>query len=242
MIDHHQTVRGALTLQMAGPGENWSGYGDISRAASPGRNRDTRSWHRQAHHKRSTINKRPACLKWLITHRNLTTGISAGSLNTLHRSGTGKSYFIKEVSGNSEVALSGDLYSWARVTLVDTPGFDNAIRSDTEILREIADWTSVTYGEKRLLSGIIYLHPITHSRMEGSALKNLRMFQSLYGRKFLKNIFLAKTQWSSADPAKGQVRENSLRNGDFWGGLIDKGPLSRDSMALENPDWSLSAD
>ncbi|KAG0634940.1 hypothetical protein HOY80DRAFT_1058450 [Tuber brumale] len=169
--------------------------------------------------------------------------------------GAGKSYFIKEVSGNSEVVLSGDLYSCthkvqscsfeyegARVTLVDTPGFDNAIRSDTEILREIADWTSVTYGEKRLLSGIIYLHPITHSRMEGSALKNLRMFQSLYGRKFQKNIFLTKTQWSSADPAKGEVRENSLRNGDFWGGLIDKGPLSRDSMALENSDWSLSAD
>ncbi|PWW73564.1 hypothetical protein C7212DRAFT_217455, partial [Tuber magnatum] len=70
-------------------------------------------------------------------------------------------------------------YEGARVSLVDTPGFENAIRSDTENLREVASWTSVTYGEKRLLSGIIYLiylHPITHSHMEGSALKNLRMF------------------------------------------------------------------
>ncbi|KAG0641240.1 hypothetical protein HOY80DRAFT_999485 [Tuber brumale] len=148
----------------------------------------------------------------------------------------GKSYFIKEVSGNSEVVVSGDLYSsthkvqsfsfeyqGAKITLVDTPGFDDTNRSDAEVLREIADWTSATCRENRLLSGIIYLHPITHSRMGGSALKNLRMFQSLCGQEFLKNVFLTTTQWSNVDPAEGGVRENSLRNGDFWGGLVDRG-------------------
>jgi len=59
--------------------------------------------------------------------------------------------------------------------------------------------------------------------MGGSALKNLRMFQSLCGQKFLKNVFLTTTQWSGVDPAEGGVRENSLRNRDLWGGLIDKG-------------------
>ncbi|KAG0641238.1 P-loop containing nucleoside triphosphate hydrolase protein [Tuber brumale] len=150
--------------------------------------------------------------------------------------GAGKSYFIREVSGNSEVVVSGDLHSCTRevqsysfefegvkVTLVDTPGFNDTNRSDTEVLRAIADWTSTTYREKRLLSGIIYLHPITQARMGGSALKNLRMFQSLCGQKFLKNVFLTTTQWSNADPEEGGVRENSLRNGDFWGGLIEKG-------------------
>ncbi|KAG0123172.1 hypothetical protein HOY82DRAFT_575165 [Tuber indicum] len=68
------------------------------------------------------------------------------------------------------------------------------------------------------------------------------MFQSLYGQKSQKKVFLTTMQWSSVDPAKGEVRENSLRNGDFRGGLIDKGPLSRGSMAVENPDWSLSTD
>jgi hypothetical protein len=150
--------------------------------------------------------------------------------------GAGKSYFIREVSGNSEVVVSGDLYSYTRVvqsysfgyrgvkiTLVDTPGFNDTNRSDTEVLREIADWASAIYKEKRLLSGIIYLHPITHTRMEGSSLKNLRMFQRLCGQKFLKNVLLTTTQWSNVDPSEGGVRENSLRNGDFWGGLIDKG-------------------
>jgi hypothetical protein len=150
--------------------------------------------------------------------------------------GAGKSYFIREVSGNSDVVVSGDLhscthevqsysfeYEGAKITLVDTPGFNDTNRSDTEVLREIADWTSATYREKRLLSGIIYLHPITHARMGGSALKNLRMFQGLCGQKVLKNVLLTTTQWSNVDSAEGGVRENSLRKVDFWGGLIDRG-------------------
>ncbi|KAG0641241.1 P-loop containing nucleoside triphosphate hydrolase protein [Tuber brumale] len=150
--------------------------------------------------------------------------------------GAGKSYFIREVSGNSEVVVSDDLYSYtgkvqsysfgyegAKITLVDTPGFNDTNRSDAEVLQEIADWTTRTYRGKRLLSGIIYLHPITHTRMEGSALKNLKMFRNLCGQKFLKNVFLTTTQWSNIDPAEGEYRESNLRNGDFWGGLVDKG-------------------
>ena len=59
--------------------------------------------------------------------------------------------------------------------------------------------------------------------MEGSALKNLRMFQSLCGQKVLGNVLLTTTQWSKVDPAEAALRENRLRNQDFWGGLIDKG-------------------
>jgi len=59
--------------------------------------------------------------------------------------------------------------------------------------------------------------------MEGSALKNLRMFQSLCGQKVLGNVFLTTTQWSGVNPAEAELRENRLRNQDFWGGLIDKG-------------------
>jgi hypothetical protein len=150
--------------------------------------------------------------------------------------GAGKSYFIREVSGNSEVVVGRNLYSCtqevqsysfdhegAKITLVDTPGFDDTNKRDTDVLREIADWTSKTYKDKRLLSGIIYLHPITHARMVGSALKNLRMFQSLCGQKVLSNVFLTTTQWSNVDQTEGDFRETSLQNPDFWGGLIDKG-------------------
>ncbi|PWW79470.1 hypothetical protein C7212DRAFT_361948 [Tuber magnatum] len=131
--------------------------------------------------------------------------------------GAGKSYFIREVSGNSQVEVSHDLNSF------DTPGFNDTNRSDTEVLREIADWTTRTYEKKRLLSGIVYLHPITHARMEGSALRNLGLFRSLCGQKALENVLLTTTQWSNVDPVEGGAREQSLREQKFWGGLIDKG-------------------
>ena len=59
--------------------------------------------------------------------------------------------------------------------------------------------------------------------MEGSAMVNLRMFQSLCGQKVLENVLLTTTQWSKVDPAEGQAREDSLRDEGLWGGLIDRG-------------------
>jgi len=125
--------------------------------------------------------------------------------------------------GTSKVQPYTFDYEGAKITLVDTPGFDDTERSDTEVLQEIADWTSATYREAQLLSGIIYLHPITHTRMEGSAMRNLRMFQNLCGQEVLENVLLTTTQWSNVDPREGQAREVSLRDEGFWGGLISRG-------------------
>jgi len=111
------------------------------------------------------------------------------------------------------------------ITLVDTPGFNDTNRTDTEVLKEIADWTSKTYKNGQLLSGIIYLHPITHTRMEGSAMKNLRMFQKLCGQEVLENVLLTTTQWSNVNPVEGQAREENLRDEGLWGGLIGKGAM-----------------
>jgi len=49
------------------------------------------------------------------------------------------------------------------------------------------------------------------------------MFRNLCGQQVLGNVFLTTTQWSNVNPAEGEVREDSLRNEDFWGGLIAKG-------------------
>jgi len=127
--------------------------------------------------------------------------------------------------GTSEVQPYTFDYAGAKITLVDTPGFDDTERSDTEVLEEIANWTSETYRKKQLLSGIIYLHPITHARIEGSAMRNLRMFQSLCGQEILGNVLLTTTQWSNVDPAVGQAREDNLRDEGFWGGLIRRGAI-----------------
>jgi hypothetical protein len=111
-----------------------------------------------------------------------------------------------------------------KVTLVDTPGFNDTHRSDTDVLKEIVAWTSSTYKEKRLLSGIIYLHRISDVRMEGSALKNLRMFQNLCGENALHNVLLTTTQWSKVEKSKGEAREGELKSKkEFWKPLLDRG-------------------
>ena len=66
--------------------------------------------------------------------------------------------FINALTGNAEKSKAGDLksatqnvtpytipYHGLRLVLVDTPGFDDTYRPDTEILRIIADWLTKKY-------------------------------------------------------------------------------------------------
>jgi hypothetical protein len=105
-----------------------------------------------------------------------------------------------------------------RVHLIDTPGFDDTNKKDVEVLRDIAGWLGVTYKKKILLSGLIYLHPISDNRLRGSALRNLFMFKKLCGPDCLPGIVLATTMWDLVDPEDGVKRESQLRaTNDFWG-------------------------
>jgi len=106
--------------------------------------------------------------------------------------------------------------------LVDTPGFNDTDRKDTVILQEVATWLSASYSDKKLLSGIIYLHRITDNRMDGTAIRNLRMFQSLCGEKVLPNVVLTTTHWDIADQRLAVEREAELRN-RFWKGMTQRG-------------------
>ena len=111
----------------------------------------------------------------------------------------------------------------AKITLVDTPGFNDTTKSDTEVLRDICTWMTANYRKGKLLSGIIYLHRITDVRMDGSSNKYVKMFQKLCGPNALKNVLLTTTRWSDVTQAQGESREAELQGGDFWGGLITEG-------------------
>jgi len=82
---------------------------------------------------------------------------------------------------------------------------------------------SSNYKNGRLLSGIIYLHRITDVRMDGTSLKNLKIFQRMCGPDALQNVLLTTTQWSGVKLALGVEREDNLRHEDFWGDLISQG-------------------
>ncbi|RYP84091.1 hypothetical protein DL770_005263 [Monosporascus sp. CRB-9-2] len=110
------------------------------------------------------------------------------------------------------------------IYLVDTPGFDDTERSDTDVLKEIATWLTRTYANNIQLSGIIYLHRITDPRIQGSARKNLFMFKKLCGTEVLQNVLLVSTMWENVEESDGIRRESELTNTpEFWGVMVQNG-------------------
>ncbi|KAE9365819.1 P-loop containing nucleoside triphosphate hydrolase protein [Stipitochalara longipes BDJ] len=155
--------------------------------------------------------------------------------------GTGKTTFIEKVSGQ-RLNIGHNLHSCTmniekihckigkhNVTLVDTPGFDDTSRSDTDVLILIANWLRDSYKERTLLSGIIYLHRISDPRMSGSSIKNLRMFRKLCGAESMHNVSLVTTMWDRVTRIEGETRERDLINGEngFWKTMIGSGCLVR---------------
>jgi hypothetical protein len=114
-----------------------------------------------------------------------------------------------------------------KIYLVDTPGFDDTHRSDTDVLREIAAWLGEAYLHQVHLTGIVYLHRITDRRVGGSAIKNLRMFKQLCGDDGLPAVVFATTMWDAlreGDETGALARENELiSRPEFWGLMLEKG-------------------
>lgn len=150
--------------------------------------------------------------------------------------GTGKSTFISKIA-QKQVAIGHGLQSKTAhveevtcqigpyaVTLVDTPGFDDTNRSDTDVLSEIAMWMKKTYHNGMLLSAIVYLHRVTDKRVTGSSMKNLRLFRKLCGEDNMANVVLVTTMWEDIDPVKGAANERELcGTGSFWATMLAQG-------------------
>ena len=111
-----------------------------------------------------------------------------------------------------------------RVHLIDTPGFDASIRTDVDVLRDVASWFSDTYERGIRLSGIIYLHRISDVRMGGLARRNLVLFLKLCGPSCLPNVILATTFWDITEPSIAAQRERQLiENEVIWGFMHSHG-------------------
>jgi 50S ribosome-binding GTPase len=117
--------------------------------------------------------------------------------------------------------------SGRRGYLIDTPGFDDTNRSDTDILKEIAAFLMKLYVRKIHVTGLVYVHRITDPRLGGSGVKNLAVFQKLCGPQCFPQVALVSSLWEELHGAEGQAlgeqREAELRmNESFWGAM-DKG-------------------
>ncbi|KAI0928759.1 hypothetical protein AcW1_005911 [Taiwanofungus camphoratus] len=97
-----------------------------------------------------------------------------------------------------------------KVILVDTPGFDDAEKTEKDILNDIKTYLRQT---RKKLTGIIYMHRITDNRMGGTALKNFNLFQDICGPKAMKNVTIVTTMWDVPSARRyGEDREKQLQN------------------------------
>lgn len=111
------------------------------------------------------------------------------------------------------------------VVLVDTPGFNDTYNSDGDILQSLVSWLASSYESGTKLSGIIYLHNINDVRVQGSAVRNLRVFRELCGEDYFENVTLCTTFWDVVEDeaiAEERVREMTS-NQNFWGDMVARG-------------------
>lgn len=133
---------------------------------------------------------------------------------------------ISDALETSEVESHEATIDSTTFVLVDTPGFDDTEMSDYQILHAIAAWLEKSCEKGQRLSGLVYLHRINNTRMAGSAVRALHLFQRICGEENYKNVILATTFWNKIEHCKdeGIDRERRLlENEGFWKVMKEKG-------------------
>ena len=88
------------------------------------------------------------------------------------------------------------------------------------------------------LTGIIYLHEITQTRMFGTIRKNLDMFKKLCGDEALRNVVLGTTKWDEVKLEKGQQREQELKD-TYWREMLQRGSVIIRADADPSSVWEI---
>ncbi|KAF2161974.1 hypothetical protein M409DRAFT_27700 [Zasmidium cellare ATCC 36951] len=154
--------------------------------------------------------------------------------------GSGKSTFIRAVSGNNNVIASRGMksctqevanytfcYKGYNVNLIDTPGFSDTYRSEPEVLDILSRWLRDSYKDHKL-SGVIYFQPLP-TKVVGSFLLNLSTFEQLCGPEPLKNVVLVGSHWdvmACYDKGTEEQRWSELVD-EFWAEMIHGGASTR---------------
>lgn len=99
--------------------------------------------------------------------------------------------------------------------LVDTPGFDDPDpnMNDLHTLKEIANYAAGAWG-------VIYVHPITESRLTASARLNVEVLKAMCGEHFYPHVVICTTMWNNQP--QGQMDKLDLRRDDL---LLNKEPF-----------------
>ncbi|KAJ6513033.1 P-loop containing nucleoside triphosphate hydrolase protein, partial [Mycena sanguinolenta] len=144
-------------------------------------------------------------------------------INLLSNANLHVGHGLQSCTGTVQVAQSFELEGRS-VTLIDTPGFDDTTRSDTDILTQIAEFLALAYKSGTKLAGVIYMHSISDVRMGGISMRNFKMFRQLCGESTLRNVVIVTNRWSQVTPDVGEAREAELASDErFFRPVLEKG-------------------
>ena len=88
------------------------------------------------------------------------------------------------------------------------------------------------------VTGIIYLHEISQTRMFGTIRENLEMFRKLCGDEALRNVVLGTTKWDEVDLEVGQQREQVLKD-IHWKEMLQQGSVIMRVHADSASAWEI---
>ncbi|KAK3621401.1 hypothetical protein LTR56_015995 [Elasticomyces elasticus] len=123
------------------------------------------------------------------------------------------------------------------VHLLDTPGFNDTYDSNQDVFLEVAHTLITAYKLGIKVTGIIYLQSMTDVRMQGSAVRSLRLLEALCGVHAYSCVSLTATHCKIVPIQERQQKLLQLRsNPTFWGNLYEGG-----SSVVEFADTKKSA-
>ncbi|KAF9042401.1 hypothetical protein BJ165DRAFT_1349097, partial [Panaeolus papilionaceus] len=130
--------------------------------------------------------------------------------------------FTQEVTGYK---VKNAIVKWQFLTftlyLIDTPGFSDSKISELELITKVRKW--MTDQRVGRLYGVLYLSPITDTRVPGSKRRTIKMIQSLLGGKVFNCVTIVTTRWDRVCNPQAEMSAETkfvqLRD-DIWQVLL----------------------
>ncbi|KAI6006141.1 hypothetical protein EDC04DRAFT_2583164, partial [Pisolithus marmoratus] len=139
-------------------------------------------------------------------------------------------------SYTSEIKCTRCMLEGSSMVLVDTPGFNDTNKLDLNILEMISHWLNaeqhslysccICYefqGSKGImLDAVLYFHHISDNHMDGTPLKNFKVFENLCGKAAISKVILVTTMWDEVEDDIGKERLKELKD-NYWKVMISRG-------------------
>jgi hypothetical protein len=130
--------------------------------------------------------------------------------------------------GTQDITPKSVLVDNAWVNLIDTPGWDDTYRTDTDILTLIGDYVGSAFSAGQLLQGVILLQLVDGTRVYGTERRRNRLYERICGMDAYRNIVVATTMWSTVvDQAAADQRiQQRIESPEFWDSMVQGGPFA----------------